>query len=468
MTRLVLASLAATLALAGCRPDRDNPVHRALAQSPPAPGPTAVAFRFTAGRAGGDTRLYVLPALDEATWRFRTPNLRADLVVGYSRDQDALYLLTPDRTVAALDLQTGRARLVDTARVAAATLGPTGRLHLVRADGAAGAVDHRSVAWWNIGLELPRGAGAPQLWGGSARLIAVVPGESGPELVALTATKTTLRRRIPPGPVAVGPWGEAAVVGTDSGLIALDLSDTARTSFIPLRRPVKAVAVAPAGHRYYAADADGRVVAIEPLDRAVVSDTRLPGAPRALRLDPLGRTLLAQPLAGDSAWIVDLPRFEFVATVPSEWREDLPAVAPDGSVLILRDGDVLALDPDSLVVTGRVIGGARDRWLLAAWDLRRPALQLAADTATARPAEAGELHFVQVSSSANQAWAEDLAKNLRTAGIEASVLEPSLDEDRYRVVLGPYPTREAAEAMGRKLGLPFWIFTRARPAQPPS
>jgi hypothetical protein len=30
----------------------------------------------------------------------------------------------------------------------------------------------------------------------------------------------------------------------------------------------------------------------------------------------------------------------------------------------------------------------------------------------------------------------------------------------YRVVLGPYPTREAAEAIGRKLGMPYWIFQR--------
>ncbi|HWP38406.1 MAG TPA: SPOR domain-containing protein [Gemmatimonadales bacterium] len=466
-TRLSVALLALALTLAACGPGRDNPVRRALAESPPDRGPTAVAFRLAAGRSGGDTRLYVLPTLDEATWRFRTPDLRTDVVVGFSRDQDALYLLTPNRTIAALDLQTGRARLVDTAEVTAATLGPTGRLHLVRADGAVGAVDHRNVAWWSTRLEAPPRGEGPRLWGGSGRVVAVVPGDSGPELVVLTATKAMLRRRIPQGPVAVGPWGEIAVVGTDSGLITLDLSDTTRTSFVRLRRAVKVVAVAPAGHRYYAGDAEGRLVAIDPLEGDVVNDTRLPGSPRALRLDPLGRTLLARPGAGDSVWIVDLTRFEFIATVPSEWRDDLPAVAPDGSLLTPRDGDVLALDPDSLVVTGRVNGGARDRWLLAAWDPRRPALQLAVDTATPRPADDGELHFVQVSSSANQAWADDLARNLRAAGIEASVLEPSPEEDRFRVVLGPYPTREAAEAMGRKLGLPFWIFTRTRQAPPP-
>jgi hypothetical protein len=38
------------------------------------------------------------------------------------------------------------------------------------------------------------------------------------------------------------------------------------------------------------------------------------------------------------------------------------------------------------------------------------------------------------------------------------VLAPRSIEDGYRVVLGPYPTRTDAEAIGRKLGRPFWIF----------
>ena len=73
---------------------------------------------------------------------------------------------------------------------------------------------------------------------------------------------------------------------------------------------------------------------------------------------------------------------------------------------------------------------------------------------------------MQVSSTSNQAWAEGSARDLRAAGLDASVLAPSSTDDFYRVVLGPYPTREAAEAIGRKLGRPFWIFPREGQDQP--
>jgi hypothetical protein len=42
----------------------------------------------------------------------------------------------------------------------------------------------------------------------------------------------------------------------------------------------------------------------------------------------------------------------------------------------------------------------------------------------------------------------------------ATVLSPDRAGEPYRVVLGPYPTRDEAEATGRQLGLPFWIFRR--------
>ena len=74
---------------------------------------------------------------------------------------------------------------------------------------------------------------------------------------------------------------------------------------------------------------------------------------------------------------------------------------------------------------------------------------------------------MQVSSTSNPDWASDLVENLRRAGMAAEVLPPDVPGDPYRVVLGPYATREQAEATGRQLKLPYWIFTRDTTSTPP-
>jgi len=66
--------------------------------------------------------------------------------------------------------------------------------------------------------------------------------------------------------------------------------------------------------------------------------------------------------------------------------------------------------------------------------------------------------YVQVSTSQNEAWSAGMAQQLTRAGLAARVLDPKNPDDGYRVVLGPYPTRTQAEAIGRKLGRPFWIY----------
>jgi hypothetical protein len=39
-------------------------------------------------------------------------------------------------------------------------------------------------------------------------------------------------------------------------------------------------------------------------------------------------------------------------------------------------------------------------------------------------------------------------------------------DDAFRVVIGPYGTRDEAEDAGRKLGMPYWIFTRDQGVAP--
>ena len=74
---------------------------------------------------------------------------------------------------------------------------------------------------------------------------------------------------------------------------------------------------------------------------------------------------------------------------------------------------------------------------------------------------------MQVSSTSNQPWADKLARDLVVAGLRATVLAPVGPDEMFRVVIGPYASRDEAEETGRKLGMPYWIFTRDA-APPPS
>jgi cell division protein FtsN len=60
--------------------------------------------------------------------------------------------------------------------------------------------------------------------------------------------------------------------------------------------------------------------------------------------------------------------------------------------------------------------------------------------------------------SQNQEWSRAAAQQLVAAGLPATVLAPEAADDGYRVVLGPYASRSQAEAIGRKLGRPYWIY----------
>ncbi len=67
--------------------------------------------------------------------------------------------------------------------------------------------------------------------------------------------------------------------------------------------------------------------------------------------------------------------------------------------------------------------------------------------------------YLQVSSSRNADWARELSAKIAEAGLEASVLRPATGEDVYRVVVGPYATREQADSAGRALGMPSFVIT---------
>jgi hypothetical protein len=271
-------------------------------------------------------------------------------------------------------------------------------------------------------------------------------------------------------------WGDLVAVGTDSGLVLYTTREADSLAFLPTDRPAHAVAFSPSGHRIYVATPDPALLVVDRFGEELLRTIELPGPAGELRAARDGRWLLARPVTGDSLWIVDLVAAEVLATTIGRWGGDLPLVA--GDRLVLRRGEdvlVLALEA-GLPRRGTVERGGGDHWALVNWTPSRPGeTQLAGtedqgDTGAATDDEAGADGgapvYLQVSSSRNPEWANDLVEQMRSAGLPASLLDPAADGEPYRVVLGPYPSREAADEAGRRLGRAYFIIGGDNPASP--
>lgn len=449
MKRGLLALAPAVLACGG-PPPQTVQLREAVAVASASPA-SGVAFRVPARRGG--TRLYDLPTLAEIPANL-DPGPGADRLVGFAPDDDLVYALA-DGSLLALDLRIGRFRTLDSGVVTAA-VDATGAVVLARADGGLAVASDRRVT---PAGELPARSRIEMLWGAPAgRTVAVVRGDSGRRLVVLAGGAVTSSRPLPDGPVARTLWGDIVAIGTPEGVELLGLLRDTPPLRIRLRPGVLALAFSASGHRVYVATDEPAIQIFERFEGDPLGKLSVPGPVTALRTDDFGRYLFG--VTGDQLVILDAVNGT-VAARAGVWDEDLPAAGPDGTVLLRRGADVVALTPADSAPRGRVSGGASDRWLVASWAARRPTLAVAEVEAPVGVAPApGQEIFVQVSSTSNAQWAEGLASDLRQAGMRATVLPPATADEMYRVVLGPYATREEAETTGRKLGMPYWIFQR--------
>jgi len=145
-------------------------------------------------------------------------------------------------------------------------------------------------------------------------------------------------------------------------------------------------------------------------------------------------------------------------------------------------------DGETLKQRARIVGGARDIWFPIQWDGFRPRAasldqpvtfdSIIIDstppdtltpyrdsTATPTPAEpvadTAQVSGFIVSFAAflNIERARELANRIHVGGENARVITSSRDGATiYRVVLGPYATREEADRAGRESGQSYWVF----------
>jgi cell division septation protein DedD len=195
-----------------------------------------------------------------------------------------------------------------------------------------------------------------------------------------------------------------------------------------------------------------------------------------------------------------------IGTTRTAWRSDLPAVAPDGEIALLRSKDVVLVDGETLRPRRSITGGARDQWYFIGWNGFRPraagldepvefpeyeepvdtGVRAGADTVRQDPAEGRVTtpslatvdsmrraaqaaadsarrtatgFTVQFGALRSQAAARELAQSIRVEGAVARVATTVTGGiPIHRVIVGPFATRAQAERVAKTSNRSFWIY----------
>lgn len=514
-----LAALALVLAACGRGDRSDAPAaNDALSATPSGPhsGPDALALRVP--RGGGIAEVRAYPLLDSALWQStqRLPPIAR--VLGFDEHAGSIAYVDRDSLPGRIDLRLGGVTRATRAKLASLSSADGWAIYGITGKG----VVTRMTPTGDWTVTLPRGASG------------LFPQTDG-SLLALAhqGDSAIVWRLIPPEaklldtavmPVAEGATrtlvGDRLYFAGRRGLVGLRGRDLSSVPRIPLDDTVTVMVATPSGDRVYAITGDGRRIAVVDRFRERVDETiKLPGSAVALRMDPIGRIVLARMAGQDSAWVIAIDTDRLLGTIHSAWRADLPAVTPDGSVALAVGSDVVFADGRTLE-WGRVIsGGTSDYWHFFMWNGFRPratgldepvvfvesaaADSVAAETTwtdsalilrpppgpdtvtvrtrpvspfvtpvpaprdSARPQRRAEDEpvarrqgfFVSFAALLSEDRARHLAAGIRVDGVTARVLPSHQGESTvYRVVLGPYPTRQEADRVGRAASQSYWVF----------
>jgi hypothetical protein len=242
------------------------------------------------------------------------------------------------------------------------------------------------------------------------------------------------------------------------------------------------VALTPSGDRIYVlADVAGQptLVFVDRYRWQIASSLPLNGKPRELRVDPIGRYVLGRG-ARDSVTVIGTAANRIVGTVRSDWRSDLPLVAPDASIATISGADLSFVSAEDGHQVSRVQGGAAELWFAFWWTGFRPraagldqpvtfdsAAIVVADSTTVVSTDSAQLppppvtdsvvkpagftvsFFTLLSEQRAQAEAAAIRVGDQTALVETVVRS---GVPMYRVILGPYATCAEAQRVAKTAG----------------
>ena len=285
--------------------------------------------------------------------------------------------------------------------------------------------------------------------------------------------------------------GDRLYLAVDSGIIMLRTRTMDWGPPVPLEEPIEVMAATPSGDRVFVlSNARNQIAIVDRFQEAITARVDLPGRAEDLRIDPFGRYLLARAENTDSIWVIAIGTQRLIGGVPGAWRRDLPFVGYDGSVVVANGPHVVLYDGETLRERGRVRGGASDFWFPFMWDGFRPrAASLdqpvvfdstlfdtaGPDTLAAGDSLAGDSlvpgadsavaprgFIVSFAAFLVEDRARELAGRILVDGVNAHVVATPRDGAIiYRVILGPFATREEAERAGRESRQAYWVYEGA-------
>jgi hypothetical protein len=383
--------------------------------------------------------------------------------IGVDLDQGLVYLLDSTRALVAIDLRARRARTIRKG-VRNAALGPDGTLFAVDTTGRVTEVRGRRPL--TLTDALPTSATA--LVGTASGRLLVLPTPRRADLTVFEPEGPGETIPVPPGNATATLAGDLVAVAADSAVVLADPSGAKQPDAIDVPGHARAVMFSPSGHRLYVGRDKDEVMAFDRYTARERDGIDVPGGAIDLRGDLYGLWMLVRSRKGDTLSVVDLTARSVVARTVTAWDDDLPLIAPPFLLLVRRGRDVVGLDleRDGLRPRGQVARAADDIWVPLAWapaSAEEVVVASGTDTLGTLPDSSApgsaQRFFLQVSSSRNPAWARELAEKIAAAGIRASVVDPANADDVYRVVVGPFASRELADSASRSLGMPSFVIS---------
>ncbi len=493
-TPIVMALVLLACGVAGGCADRSSRPSGADATPSIPGGPDPIVLRVS--RDGGVLRATRYPDLDSTLWRSGSRVPALDRIIAFGAEDGYLAAVDTSGAPVRIDIRLGTVTASRTDDVAVASSADGGAIYVLTTSGEITRYTP-SGGEWRFRPALPAHALYAQTDGslivaGAKGDRAIVwrvrpPGQQVTDSLSfdIGGNEATLRKSL--GATA-GAVGDRVFFGGNEEVIAVRTRDLAKALEVDIGDPVTAITATPSGDRLFVAIEDEALLrVVDRFEEGVKGKIKLPGVPRALRMDPLGRVLLARGGA-DSVYVISLGSDAVIGVVRSEWRGDLPLVLPDGAIATTRGDDVVFAHPTSLADMRTVAGGAGQFWYTLRWNGFRPRaagldqpVQFRtsaprdsadfADSAAARDSAASPANrdtaiatafTVSFAAVLDEKQARQLAARIRVDGESPRITTADrAGQTLYRVVLGPYPTRADAERVGKASGQSYWIFEGA-------